>query len=332
MPRGIPLNDFQKGQITAYKNDGKGVREIARKLQVSPNTVSNFIKHPDRNGKRKKTGRPKKLTTRDERKLVHELKKSSGSIAKAQNQAGLTHVSRQTVYNYVTRSKRFIFKKRKHHPKWKQTHINNRLSWAKEHMSWMTEWTSVIFSDEKKFNLDGPDGYQYYWHYLKNAEQFYSTRQMGGGSLMVWLAVGYGGRTSLVFLSGRQKHTDYINVLDSELLPYGSELGGEEWIYQQDGASIHTAKGVKNWFAANNVRVLPWPAKSPDLNIVENIWAMLVRQVYDGGKQFESLSELREALNNSWDNFCQTEIQNLYDSLPNRIFEVIKANGKSIPY
>lgn len=275
MPKGIPLNDFQKGQISAYQNDGKGVRDIARLLQVSPNTVTNFIRNPYKNGKKKKTGRPKKLTPRDERKIARVLKKNKESVLKARNQAGLNHVTKQTAYNCIKRSKKFIFKKRKHHPKWTQTHIDKRLARAKEHMSWTTEWTSVIFSDEKKFNLDGPDGYQHYWHCVGNEYEYYSTRQMGGGSLMVWLAVGYGGSTSLVFLNGRQKHTDYIQVLNSELLPYGSDLGGEEWKFQQDGASIHTATGVKNWFQTNNVDVLPWPAKSPDLNIVENIRAML---------------------------------------------------------
>ena len=44
MPREISLNDFQKGQIVADKNDGKGVREIARTLHISSNTASNFLK------------------------------------------------------------------------------------------------------------------------------------------------------------------------------------------------------------------------------------------------------------------------------------------------
>ncbi|GBN35344.1 Transposable element Tc3 transposase [Araneus ventricosus] len=132
-------------------------------------------------------------------------------------------------------------------------------------MSWTTEWTSVIFSDEKRFNLDGPDGFQYYWHCLKQKEQYYSTRQQGGGSLMVWLAVGFGSRSSLVFIKGRQNHKDYIKQLETELLPYGSDWGGENWIHQQDGASIHSAQGVKKWFDDNNVQVFPWPAKSPDL-------------------------------------------------------------------
>ncbi|GBN49211.1 Transposable element Tc3 transposase [Araneus ventricosus] len=187
-------------------------------------------------------------------------------------------------------------------------------------MSWTTEWTSVIFSDEKRFNLDGPDGFQYYWHCLKQKEQYYSTRQQGGGSLVVWLAVGFGGRSSLVFIKGRQNHKDYIKQLETELLPYGSDWGGENWIHQQDGASIHSAQGVKKWLDDNNVQVFPWPAKSPDLNIVENVWAMLVERVYGQERQYENVKELHESLDSVWNTFCQKDIQNLYDSMPNRVF------------
>lgn len=332
MPKGIPLNNFQKGQAIAFRKQGKSIREISKLLNISKTAISNYLRNPSQHGIKKKTGRPKILTPRDERNIIRELKKKGSTISKVQMQAGLTHVSRQTVYNYIKRSQVFIYKKRQHHPKWTEMHVANRLSWARDHMSWTTEWTSVIFSDEKRFNLDGPDGYQFYWHCIKNEDELYSTRQMGGGSLMVWLAVGYGGRTSLVFLNGRQNHKDYIRLLESELLPYGTELGGEDWIFQQDGAAIHTANGVKHWFRRNKVRVLPWPAKSPDLNIVENIWATLVHRVYSGGKQYESVVELRNRLNYVWDNFCQSEIQALYDSMPNRVFEVIKANGKKTSY
>ena len=63
---------------------------------------------------------------------------------------------------------------------------------------------------------------------LKNKDELYSTRQLKRGRLMVWLAIGFGGRTNLVFLNGRQKNTDYIEVLNSELLLYAFELEGEE--------------------------------------------------------------------------------------------------------
>ena len=37
----------------------------------------------------------------------------------------------------------------------KSRHISDRLSFAKKHMSWNDKWQSVIFSDEKRFCLDG---------------------------------------------------------------------------------------------------------------------------------------------------------------------------------
>ena len=61
MPREKPLNEFQKGQIFAYKNEGKGVREIARQLRISPNAISKFIRNPERDRRKRRQEDQKNL-------------------------------------------------------------------------------------------------------------------------------------------------------------------------------------------------------------------------------------------------------------------------------
>ena len=110
------------------------------------------------------------------------------------------------------------------------------------------------------------------------------------------------------------------------------EKVGSDFIFQQDCASVHTAKTIKDWFRAKNVRYLDWPSKSLDLNITENLWGKLVRLVYANGKQYNTQDELKHGILASLAKIEKREIKPLYDSLPKRIFEVIKARGGSTKY
>ena len=201
-----------------------------------------------------------------------------------------------------------------------------------QHTSWTHEWQSVVFSDEKKWNLDGPDGLHYYWHDLRKEPQFFKKRQQGGGSVMTWAAFGAHGQTQLRIVHGRMNAANYIQMLEAALLPVGETLGGPGWIFQQDNASIHKAKVTMTFFADRGVRLLEWPALSPDLSPIENLWGIVARQVYAGGRQFETCEELADAVQSTWTKIDADTRQSLLRSMHNRCLQVVLQHGGKIPY
>jgi hypothetical protein len=90
----------------------------------------------------------------------------------------------------------------------------------------------------------------------------------------------------------------------------------------------HTSYIIKEWFLAEKVDVMKWPAESPDLNPIENLWDHLDRAIRkENAGRFESKETLVKAAQRSWNNITSKHIDKLIFSMPRRCAEVIKNNG-----
>ena len=78
--------------------------------------------------------------------------------------------------------------------------------------------------------------------------------------------------------------------------------------------------------------VMDWPAKSPDMNCIENMWGELVRRVYSQGRQFDTVDDLREALMYEWEKIDLPVVQNLIASMPRRVVELMVQRGGVTKY
>ncbi len=101
-------------------------------------------------------------------------------------------------------------------------------------------------------------------------------------SVMIWAAMSSAGVGLLCFLKSSVNAAVYQDILEHPMPPSADKLYGDaDFIFQQDLVPAHTAKGTKIWFNDHGVTVLDWPANSPDLNPIENLWGIVKRKMKD---------------------------------------------------
>lgn len=338
MPSGKYLSIEERAKIDAWRDPRNAqvlsMGEIGRRLHRSTKVVSNYIAKGNNYGVKKKTKGTTKITRRQKNCILHEAIKNRMNASEIKDKLQLPITSKH-VNTILRTSGQVKWRKSIKKPVLKPHHKHARLRFAKNHMSWSTQWDQVIFSDEKKFNLDGPDCCSYYWHGLKEEDDPKPSRNFGGGSVMVWSAFSARGRAPICFISTRTNSERYVTMMDDVLIQYLEDVMDGDAIFQQDNASIHTARNTMAWFADRGIPVLEWPAISPDLNPIENLWAILARRVYGKPSEkrvFNSAQELKTKIVQEWDGIQSEIIQSLITSMPNRIYEVILKQGGSTHY
>ena len=125
----------------------------------------------------------------------------------------------------------------------------------------------------------------------------------------------------------------YQSILNNHLVDIATNISNPNWILMQDGVSCHTAASTKTWLNGQNINILNWTPYSPDMNIMEKIWGILVKKVYINGNGFENLKiDLEKAIQKAQSEISQNEIFKLFESLPHRVGDLISAKGGHTDY
>ena len=73
---------------------------------------------------------------------------------------------------------------------------------------------------------------------------------------------------------------------------------------------------TKKYLLEQKIRFFDYPACSPDLDPIENLWGLIVEKVYEGGRQYSAISELKNAILDTWGKIPSIQLQKLVDSMP----------------
>ena len=133
-----------------------------------------------------------------------------------------------------------------------------------------------------------------------------------------------GGTTAASIFEGTMNGTLYCDVLQQELTQSMEKLLNKSaYMFQEELAPWHTSKLVLQKMAKLKLNVLEWSTKSPDLNPVEMLSSILDRKL--ATKPIYSIMELRQRLDEEWNDIRQLLCLNLIDSMPDRIQKCLRS-------
>lgn len=327
------LSAIQHGQIIAWKNMPKPLsnREIARKLGRSEGAVRLFLKKWQSTGsnKRKKgSGRTRKSTLRQDRAIFLAAKRNKFITLRSIKQEHELNMSEVTIGRRL-REQGFVSKFSKKKPMMTKSHAKKRLEFAKKYLNKPASfWDNVLFADESAFGILY-QGKRRAW--VKKNQQHYTPTVKHPKKINLWGGFCYHGVTPLHMIDGNLDAKKLLNIFKRTLWP--SSIGlfdSDDWLLFQDNDPKHNAMIVQNWLVEKCINLVACPPYSPDLNPIENLWAILDKKAKS--RHLSTEEDLFKCLTEHWNKIENNTLKILARSMPRRLRACIDANGWATKY
>ena len=329
MTRGKAISPYIRAKIRERRSSGAKIHELMKEFQVSRQTVQRACKKPE--SKPKLRGRPYILSSSDRRRLAAQSRTHPTETAKQLAERLRISASECTIHRELN-AKNFSSVRVRKTPQIPEAAIAKRLAFAREYLHKGNEfWKKVIFSDEKKWELKGNDGYVRVWR--ENANDYtFETNARHHPGIMVWGAICANGARYTQRIKPKMNASAYQNLLAQEVFDLDLANLPADFVFQQDNASIHNARSTMDFFRDHEIPVLTWPPYSPDLNIIENMWGLVSQKIYEGGREFKTSQELWDCVSHHFLSISDEVVGRLFQSMTDHLISVIANHGKRTCY
>lgn len=209
-----------------------------------------------------------------------------------------------------------------------------RLAFSRRCLRQPKSWFDrLLFTDEKWFDNDD-HGDSFEWIDTRDPSHKRSYREVTQmpAKLMVWGAIGIGFKFLLVIrqteLESRLDGDDFRRLV---LMQLRKAVGaGSDRVLMQDGCKVHWTQANRQYIKRSlRMETLDgWPATSPGLNPIENLWAILQLKV--GRRGPWGREELESYVRQEFDAIPQALVDKLVRSFPERLKKCVSRSGGSL--
>jgi transposase len=309
--------------LILYKLGYTSPRVLREMTNLPRSTIYDIVNKIKRDGhvvRKRGTGRQRKFNSNDKKRISNlansHPKYSCARIGQMAHERESPKISRWTVWRSLKQSG-YSKLKPKPIPMLTPAHKAKRVEWCLKHRN--TDWSKIVFTDESRFQL-----------YRDKATEWGKRRRQiirpkNSPAAMIWGGISARGTTTLCFVKGTINAEKYIKILEENLVENMSVLYPDSFVLQQDNSTCHKAKKTKHWFAGQNFKQIEWPACSPDLNIIENIWQIMKDKLEKQEPKSIALWEIE--IQKIWDEIGDDLLTKLIKSMPKRIEKCIELNG-----
>ena len=195
------------------------------------------------------------------------------------------------------------------------------------------DWNLILFSDEKTFELGGGKKKKRWMNPKKRVKRQVESHPK---KVHVWGGIGAYFKTPLVSFTGNMNADRYLSFLKTHLPPKiiapdcpKDKL--DDWIFVQDNARWHKTKEVMDYLDQQApMFIRNFPANSPDINIIEDIWSTMDRMV--GKYNIKSVRSMKRHLRQAWKEITWETVRKSVNSLPKRCNLCVEKKGERFGY
>lgn len=326
------LTEVERSAIVTLHQLGWTGQDIAQTLKCSENTVSLWVARwrDERSvADAERSGRPRCTSDDTDQNIMLHSDAHVSDNPKDIVRALELDVSARTVRRRLNEIDLHSCVQRAEHE-----NIRARLSFAEGYSRWTEDdWSRVMFSDEVHFPL-GHQGREYVQRPPGAGLDPKYTRKENErleGKVSLWGCICAEGLGHAELYVDTLDARRYQTILGLNLVSSAHQFWPKgQWWFQQDNWTVHTAGTSRDWFHNHGVDLIEWPAWSPDLNPIEELWNDLKRRVY--GRHPHTMEQLEQFITEEWAATDLNFIARICRNMPHRLQQVISNEGHKIPY